>query len=84
MCKISFSSDDYFKSKVQATYSVLIGKAKSKIYITAIRVIKRDMVRVTVVERFIMAFTFGDYFESKIQSTYNVLSRTTAKSVSQH
>ena len=44
----------YFQSKVQATYNVLSGEAKSKICITAIRASKICIVRVTVVERFII------------------------------
>ena len=57
MWKIAFSSGDYFESKVQATYNLLFGSAKRKIYITAIRVSKRCMERVTVVERFIIVTT---------------------------
>jgi len=54
LCEIAFSSGDYFESKVQATYNLLFGRAKRKIYITVIRVSKRCMERVTVVERFII------------------------------
>ena len=54
-----FSLCDSFESKVelQATYNVLFGGAKRKMCIMAIRASKKGMVRVTVVEKFIIVTT---------------------------